>query len=174
MIETFSNYQESYYKYDRNGYYDGRQDKGYYRINSTSGISASREKADAVTNSFRLKFFDSNQTDEISCDDILTLDNITFSANIWSKRTIREGFRQYTKKSYSSKNDNFSSFYRLKINFTGKIFSRLSSSKRKALESRLDSEFSDWIDMSQDDCFMPSFEVSSKGNIRMILDICAG
>ena len=169
MIDNISNYQDSYYKYDSDGYYLGRQDKGYYRINAngktpTSGLYASNEKSSAVTNSFKVSFYDTNQTEDISCDDVLTLDYLSFSAKVWA--------RNGSKKVYSSTNDIFSDFSRIKVNFKAKVYSSLNSKKRGVLRDRLEEEFSNNNYWNDELCFNYDFDISRRGDITMIFSKC--
>lgn len=169
MVENVSNYQDSYYKYDSDGYYQGRQDKGYYRLNTngntpTSGLYASNEKSSAVTNSFKVSFYDTNQSDVKSCDDALSLDYLSFSARVWS--------RNGSKKVYSSVYDNFSDFSRVKINFKAKVYSSLNREKRGILKDQLNEEFSANNYWSESLCFNYDFDISRRGDITMILDKC--
>lgn len=179
MIDMIYNYQERYYKYDANGYYDGVQNKGYYILNPngktlTSGLYANEKKSEAVTNLFKVSFFDSNQTDAISCDETLTLRDMTFYASVWGSRKVRKGFNQVTNKFYSSTNDDFSKFSNVKINFQANIKNSLNQRKRNALKDRLKDAFSEWNYWTDDLCFVYGFDVNSKGRITLNLKKCAG
>lgn len=179
MIDKIYNYQNWYYKYDANGYYNGVQNEGYYILNPngktlTSGLYANEKKSEAVTNLFKVSFFDSNQTDAISCDETLRLIDMTFYASVWGSRKVRKGFNQVTNKFYSSTNDNFSKFSNVKINFQANIKNSLNQRKRNALKDRLKDAFSEWNYWTDDLCFVYDFDVNSKGRITLNLKKCAG
>lgn len=179
MIDIISNYQERYYKYDADGYYDGIQNKGYYKLNPngktvTSGLYATGEKSEAVTNLFKVSFYDSNQTDARSCDESLTLSNITFYASVWGSRKVRKGFNQVTNKFYSPTNDDFSKFKNVKISFKAGVYNKLNKRKRNVLKDRLTEAFpgpNDWINNL---CFVYDFDVTSQGVVTLKLKASSG
>ena len=188
MINKISNYQKSYNKYDANGYYEGYKKEGYYVISPngktpTSGMYATDRKSNAVTNSFKVSFYDSKAYDSdssrtVSCDDALRLNYMTFSADVWGSRKVRKGFNEVTNKFYSSSNDKLSEFQNVKINFRTS-HQYLNRSKRNAIKERLNETFATvekmndgCLEWSPDVYFSYDFEVSSDGNITLNLNKC--
>ena len=110
----------------------------------------------------------------ISCDQTLTLKDITFYARVWGSRKVRRGFNQVTNKFYSSTNDDFLKFSNVKINFEANIFNSLNKRKRNAIKDRLKDAFSEWNYWTDDLCFVYDFDVNSSGGITLKLKICAG
>ena len=186
MINKISNYQNSYYKYDANGYYEGYKKSGYYAISPngktpTSGMYATDGKSNAVTNSFKVSFddskaYDSDSSRAVSCDDALRLNYITFSADVWASKKVRKGFNEVTNKFYSSSNDKLSEFQGVRINFRTS-HQYLNESKRNTITDRLNDAFAGvgndgCLEWSPDVYFSYNFLVSSDGSITLNLNKC--
>ena len=137
---------------------------------------ATDRKSNAVTNSFKVSFYDSKQVDAVSCDDALRLNYMTFSADVWDSKKVRKGFNEVTNKFYSSSNDKLSEFQSVKINFSTN-HQYLNRSKRNTITDRLKDAFAGvgndgCLEWSPDVYFSYDFLVSSDGSITLNLNKC--
>ena len=170
MINKISNYQNSYYKYDANGYYEGYKKSGYYAISPngktpTSGMYATDGKSNAVTNSFKVSF-----------DDSKAYDSDSSRADVWASKKVRKGFNEVTNKFYSSSNDKLSEFQGVRINFRTS-HQYLNESKRNTITDRLNDAFAGvgndgCLEWSPDVYFSYNFLVTSEGSITLNLNKC--